>query len=174
MKLLSLMKLSRCIIITKNSLKNSLNKRSFFCQVFLKIMLDILGDLCYNRSDTQKPVDRAALGRSGPFFARINPICKFFHSNYGLAKTQKNPEITGPPRQRGRRDPICKFFHTNLDPGRLKLTPAYTTCRTKILNSHPLILLLLSQSRRNYTEQKIPLSTTFPRKLTFGKFYCKI
>ena len=61
--------------------------------------------------------DRAALGRSGPNSARINPICKFFHSNYDLAKTQKNPETTGPPRQRGRRDPIWPLFPYQLWPG---------------------------------------------------------
>lgn len=137
------MKLSRHTIITKNSLKNSLNKRSFFARFFLKILLDILGDLCYNRSDTQKPIGRAALGRSGPYSARINPICKFFHSNYSLAKTQKNPKITGPPRQRGRRDSICKFFYTNFSPGRREPAPAYATCRTKISNSLLSILLLL-------------------------------
>ena len=80
-------------------------------------MLDILGDVCYNGGDTQKPVGRAALGRSGPNIARVNPICKFFHSNYGLAKTQKNPETTGPPRQRGRRDPICDRIAYQLWPG---------------------------------------------------------
>ena len=87
---------------------------------------------------------RAALGRSGPNSARINPICKFFHSNYGLAETQKNPEMPGPPRLGERQFAICKFFHTNLGPGRREPAPAYTTCRNKILNSHPLILLLLS------------------------------
>ena len=60
---------------------------------------------------------RAALGRSGPYSARINPICKFFHSNYGLTKTQKNPETTGPPRQRGRRGPIWPHFSYQLEPG---------------------------------------------------------
>ena len=140
-----MMKLNRYIISIKNSLRSSLIKRSFFLPGFFKNFYLTSYTFCVIMELIPlSQFDRAALGRSGPFFARINPICKFFHSNYDLAKTQKNPETTGPPRQRGRRDPICKLFHTNLNPGCLELAPAYMTCRTKILNPHALILLLLS------------------------------
>ena len=83
------------------------------------------------------------LGEAARIPPALTPYANFFIATMAPQKRKKIPKLPGPRDNAVVAAPYAIKSHTNLDPGRRESAPAYTTCRTKILNSHPLILLLL-------------------------------
>ena len=84
------------------------------------------------------------LGEAARISPALTPYANFFIATMASQKRKKIPKLPGPRDNAVVATPYAIESHTNFSPGQLEQAPAYTTCRIKILNSHPLILLLLN------------------------------